>query len=94
MKSHLYKFTIEHLEDTKGNPLQVNPLTFEFKNHDDIFKIVDTMKGKMELDEADATALAVGLKLFGEVMLRNKHNTLFEEFRPLFANFLKQIKKL
>ncbi len=94
MKGHLFKYTIEHLEDPKGNTLSLSPLVFETKNHDDIFKIVEIMKGKMELDEVDATAFAVGLKLFGEVMLKNKDNELFKQFKPHFSDFMKEIKKL
>ena len=44
MKGNLYKFTIEHLEDSKGNNIEANPLVFETKNHDDIFKIVEKMQ--------------------------------------------------
>jgi len=93
MKGHLYKFTVECLEDSKGNTADSNPLIFETRNHDDIFKIVERMQGKMDLDEADSTAFAVGLKLFGEVMLKNKDNELFRQFMPHFKDFMKGLKK-
>ncbi|MEN8764598.1 DUF3861 family protein, partial [Wenyingzhuangia sp.] len=35
---------------------------------------------------------AIGLKLFSEVMLKNKDNPLFEEFRPAFSALMKKIK--
>ncbi|MEL0614271.1 DUF3861 domain-containing protein [Marinomonas arenicola] len=93
MKGHLYKFTIEHLEDPKGNAVEASPLEFETRNHDDIFKIVETMKRKIDLDESDARELALGIKLFGEVMLRNSKHELFQEFRPHFSEFMKSLKK-
>jgi hypothetical protein len=93
MSSHLYKLTIEHLEDSKGNTIESNPLIFETRNHENIFKIVEMMRGKIDLDEADATAFAVGLKLFSEVMLKNKENELFKQFKPHFGNFMKELKK-
>ena len=92
MKGHLYKFTVEHLEDAKGNIIEDNPLTFEARNHDDIFKIIEIMKGKIALDETDATAFVVGLKLFGEVMLKNRDNDLFKAFKPHLNDFMKALK--
>ncbi len=92
MKGHLYKFTIEHIEDVKGNAVESLPLLFEARNHDDIFKIIEVMQSKMVLDETDATAFAVGIKLFGEVMLKNRKNELFKEFRPHFNEFMKALK--
>ena len=94
MKGHLYKFTIEHLEDNKGNPLDVTPVSFKTKNHDDIFKIIELMKNNVDLDDSDATALAVGIKLFGEVLLKNRSNALFKEFMPEVSKFMKQLKAL
>lgn len=93
MKGNLYKFTIEHLEDAKGNGVEVNPLVFETKNHDDIFKIVEQMEGKMQLDNQDTKALLIGLKLFSEVMLKNKDSKPFKELLPHFKNFMKELKK-
>ncbi|QBY04369.1 DUF3861 family protein [Thalassotalea sp. HSM 43] len=94
MKGHLYQFTIEHVEDKKGNSVTSKPLSFTTRNHDDVFKIVESMQGKMDLDSRDATALAVGLKLFGEVMLKHPKQPLFKELRPQFAVFMKGLKSL
>ncbi|MFT5701626.1 MAG: hypothetical protein ACI8ZB_004521 [Desulforhopalus sp.] len=44
-------------------------------------------------NEADATAFAVGLKLFGEIMMKNKDKELFKQFKPHFADFMKELKK-
>lgn len=93
MKGNLYKFTIEHLEDSKGNNIEANPLVFETKNHDDIFKIVEKMQGKMQLDDQDIKALVIGLKLFSEVMLKNKDSKPFKELLPHFKDFMKELKK-
>lgn len=94
MKGNLYKFTIEHLEDSKGNNIEANPLVFETKNHDDIFKIVEKMQGKMQLDDQDIKALVIGLKLFSEVMLKNKDSKPFKELLPHFKDFMKELKKI
>ena len=93
MKSHLYKFTVEHLEDSKGCSTESDSLTFEARNHDDLFKIVEAMKGKQAIDEEDTAAFAIGLKLFSEVMLKNRNNELFRQFKPHFVSFMKELKK-
>ena len=92
MKGHLYRYRIEHLEDPKGNPVDAKPLTFETKNHDDLFKIVQAMKQKGIVDEAESIELVIGLKLFGEVMLRNRDSDFFKEIKPHFANIMQAIK--
>ena len=38
------------------------------------------MRGLGDFDPDTATALAIGLKLFGEVMLENRGHPLFEAF--------------
>jgi hypothetical protein len=34
----------------------------------------------------------IGLKLFSEVMLKNRNHPLFEEFLPAFGVFMKKLK--
>ena len=65
--------------------LGYSPLQFEVGNHDDIFKIVELMRSRGDLKENDATAFALGLKLFSEVMLENKQNPLFASFKNDFG---------
>lgn len=93
MKKHLYRFTIEQLEDSNSTTSDSDPLVFEAQHHEDIFKIVEKMKDKTDFQEADAVAFAVGLKLFSGVMLNNKEHVLFEQFKPHFADFMKALKK-
>lgn len=93
MNGHLYRFTVEYLEDSQGSAVETDPLVFETRTHDDIFRIAERMKGKIDLDESDTAAFAVGLKLFSEVMLKNKDNELFKQFKPHFKDFMKGLKK-
>lgn len=92
MKQHKYRVTLEHLSNPKGEVLGYSPLQFEVGNHDDIFKIIELMRSRDDLGENDATALALGLKLFSEVMLENKGNPLFDSFRKDFGKFMKELK--
>lgn len=93
MKQHQYRVRLEHLADAKGQPSDKAPLEFEIGNHDDILSIVERIRARGDFDANRSAALAVGLKLFSEVMLENRDHPLFAEFKPHFMNFMKVIKK-
>ena len=92
MKQHRYRVQIEHLEDPKGQPVSREPLSFEVGNHDDVFHIVEVMKARGDFDPDTSASLAIGLKLFSEVMLEHKDHPLFEQFRPHFVQFMTHLK--
>lgn len=94
MKQHRYRITVDHLSAPDGAAaVSEVPLQFETGNHDDIFAIVERMRRRGDFDDSSAAAFAVGLKLFGEVLLENGSNPLFSAFRPHFAQFMKELKK-
>ncbi|MNG34261.1 hypothetical protein D3C84_1207070 [compost metagenome] len=65
----------------------------EFDNHDNIFTIIERMKNRDIFKTKDQAAeFAIGLKMFSEVMLKNRENELFTEFRPAFSEFMKKLK--
>ena len=43
-------------------------------------------------NENKSAEFAIGLKMFSEVMLRNKDNAMFEEFLPEFKKFMQKLK--
>lgn len=92
MKNHRYQVTVEYLEDPQGNPVEDHLLRFPVSNHDEIIGIVERIRGMGHFERDEAAAFAVGLKLFSEVMLQNKHHPLFTEFRPHFIAFMKKLK--
>lgn len=92
MKHNLYRCTVEQLEDSRGEAVQVSPLVFEASSHEDIFKIVEMMQKKVDLSGTDASAFAVGLKLFSTVMIKNKDHELIKQLMPNFKNFMKLLK--
>ena len=94
MKGNLYRVTLEHLEDAKGNAVDKPPLQFSVKNHDDLYAIVEKVKEKGLFDADEATALAIGLKLFREVMLHHRGHPAFEQLDPHFSEFMKAFKKI
>ncbi len=68
------------------------PLSFEATNHDDILAIVDRMRAATQLSPDDAASVAVGLKLLGEVVLREKDNALFDPLRGGIRDFIGALK--
>lgn len=93
MKGHLYQITVNYLEDNKGEAVEQAPLTFQVKNHDELLFIIEHVKAKNLFEPEEATAFALGLKLFGEVMLHHKDDALFQTLLPSFVEFMKEFKK-
>jgi hypothetical protein len=94
MKQHRYRITVEHLADAQGQALPgATPLAFEVGNHDDIAAVAERMRQRGDLPADSATAFAVGLKLFSEVMLENREHALFRDFAPHFKAFMQTLKR-
>lgn len=93
MKQHQYEVTLKHVADADGNPSTYREiLQFNTANHDDIFKVLARLQQAELFDEHTTQSFAVGLKLFGEVMLENKKHPLFAEFFPQFVQFMQKMK--
>ncbi len=60
---HAYRITIEAITPSIGNA-ETPHLQITVMNHDDLFKIVETVPSKNFLNADKAAALALGLKLF------------------------------
>ena len=69
-----------------------SPLEFDVTNHDDILQLVERIRASAILPEDEAAACLVGLKLFGEVMLRHRTDPLFADLFPHFGLFMKRLK--
>lgn len=95
MSGYRYRITVEPLNDKKGEPLDLPPVSFEVENHDEILSIIEAIKARDDLgfDEKTATSFAVGLKLFSEVMMENRKHPLFEPLRDSFRDFMMLLKK-
>ncbi len=91
-RTNSYKLTLEQTALSSGETPNEQPLTFEFDNHDEIFRIIEAVKSKNLFSESDATEFAIGLKLFSEVLIRNRKNDLFSDFGPAFSEFMKKLK--
>ncbi len=93
-RANKYRLTLELIETAKGEKGMQEPLHLEFDNHDEIFHIIERMqKRNLFQSKEQAAEFAIGLKMFSEVMLKNRNLPLFEEFRPAFGNFMKKLKE-
>jgi hypothetical protein len=92
-QAHHYRLHLAHLQGLKPEDALHEPLEIEFDNHDDIFSIVEKLRGKDPFgDPAQATQFAIGLKLFSEVMIKNRKHPLFDELGESFGLFMKKLK--
>jgi hypothetical protein len=92
-RTNKYKLKIELLATAKVDETNYPPIELEFDNHDNIFTIIERMKNRNIFKTQDqATEFAIGLKMFSEVMLKNRESELFSEFRPAFSEFMKKLK--
>jgi hypothetical protein len=91
-KNNHYSIKLSEIELKDGTPSN-RSITFEFDNHDNILDLIEQVKTRELFEtEEETTEFIVGLKLFSEVMLRNREHSLFEEFRPVFGEFMKKLK--
>ncbi len=92
-KVNKYHLTLSLLQAAGGQVEPTKQLELQFENHDEIFEIIDRLRAKdLFGNPAQATEFAIGLKMFSEVMLKNRNHPLFEELKPAFGDFMKRLK--
>ncbi|MEN3929587.1 DUF3861 domain-containing protein [Microvirga sp. W0021] len=92
MKQNHYKITVEQQHDKDGNAVSGKQIAFNARNHDDLLFVVEKIKGLNIANAEDSTAMAVGLKLFTEIVLENKNEPVFKELFPLVRDIMQHIK--
>jgi hypothetical protein len=97
MKAHRYRIHIEELgqaqADAGGTSAWSNAtLTFEVDQRDDLFGIVTRIRAATAFADADAIALAVGLKLFTGVMSLHRKDPLFADVQPALRTLIGNLK--
>ena len=92
-RTNTYRLTLEQVSLAKEDVVLQTPLHLEFENHDEIFGIIKTLNEKNPFGDVNqSTEFAIGLKMFSEVMLKNKAHPLFKEFLPAMGVFMKKLK--
>lgn len=93
MSAHNYRVTLEYLGGKHAGSELHAPLQFAVGNHDDLFNIIERVQASQLADPDTAAALALGMKLFGEVMLAHRKDPLFEQLQPAFREFIGAFKE-
>lgn len=66
---HKYVVTLKELDSFNAN---LASACFEVSNHDDLLRIIEAVRAKQIFDKDKSAALALGLKLFLEVVLEKR----------------------
>jgi hypothetical protein len=93
-KNNRYKLSLTRLSEPNDQQIP-STLTLEVENHDDIFKIIEITQSKHLFErDSDAQEFAIGIKLFTEVMIRNRELGIFTELKPAIGDFMKKLKAI
>ena len=93
MSAHQYRITLEYLGGKHARPERHVPLTFEAGNHDDLFQIIQNVRASQLYDQDTAAALALGMKLFGEVMLQHGKDPMFAPLVVAYREYIGTFKQ-
>lgn len=85
------KLQLEQYANGESEPAK--ELELRFDNHDELFGIIEKIQEKNLFNtKEEATEFAIGLKMFSEVMIRNRKHPLFEDLQAAFPLFMKKLK--
>lgn len=94
-RGHKYEITVAPLADGAANAsLAPAPVVFMHENHDELWSIVERCRKSTGLDADAAAAVAIGIKLLTEVMLKQRNNPLFDSLRVPAREFIAKLKSL
>lgn len=92
-KSNKYHIKLKQVSVLKEELKSEKTIEFDFDNHDEIFSVLEKVKEKnLFNNDNQSLEFALGLKLFSEVMIKNRENPIFEELFPAFGSFMKKLK--
>lgn len=93
MSAHQYRITLEYLGGKHAGPELHAPLHFEVGNHDDLFDIIQSVRDAQLYDPDTAAALALGMKLFSEVMLKHRTDPMFAPMQAAYREYIGVFKQ-
>lgn len=94
-KTNQYHLRLTLRKYADGSTAPSKEMELVFDNHDEIFNIIAAVKRKNPFDDPEQAAqFALGLKLFSEVLIKNRNHSLFQELGTVFPAFMKRLKSL
>lgn len=91
--SYRYRITIESLGSSPNYGQEDESLQFCADNHDNLFEVVKAIHSKRLFDTDKSASLAIGLKLFSEVILEKRNDPLFAPLVLPIRSFIQQLKR-
>ncbi len=93
LKSHRYRVRIEESAGSTSTPgVTGTAITFEVENHDDILAVMERVRTGTAFAPDDASALALGMKLFSATMLKHRRDPIFADIQPAMRAFIGNFK--
>jgi len=92
--SYRYRITIETLGSRTSQGEEEESLQFCTDNHDDLLEIVEAIRSKRPLDKDKSASLAIGLKLFSEIIREMRKDQMFAPLVLPIRNFIEQLKRI
>ena len=87
-----FRIVVERIDETPGPADRSERLSFEVCQHDDSLAIVRRVRAGTAFSPEDASALALGVKLFSGVMLAHRDDPLFAAVLPAMRAFTGNLK--
>lgn len=68
-------------------------MVFTAENHDDLFEIIEKVQAAGFFDRDTSAAPTLGIKLFSEVMLKNREDPMFEPMLSAYRDYIQVFKQ-
>ena len=90
---HTYHLSLTHESDQRNNPVGKQVCEFDFKNHDDLSRIIERARQSAVVPSDEINEFCVGLKLLTEIAIKHRNEPAFAEFWPHLGTFIRTIKE-
>lgn len=87
-----YKYRVNLISINNEDENGVKGLDFEIANHDDLFRLLTLVQGKLGLDVDQEQGFLIGLKMFSEVLIKNRQNPLFIQMKQSMGEIMSILK--
>ncbi|WP_448140327.1 DUF3861 family protein [Sphingopyxis fribergensis] len=86
-----YSYRVEVTPSTQSVGESEN-LLFDTVQRDNLFALLERIREREIVPKEEAAEFFIGLKLFGEVMLRHRRRAPFDDLFPDFRDFMMRLR--
>jgi hypothetical protein len=87
-----YKYRVNFISVNDEIETENKALNFEIANHDNLFKLLALIQGKLNLTPPEEQAFLLGLKMFSEILIKNRHDPLFRQMKQPMGEIMALLK--